>query len=86
MRVGGLKIFIYLTELILKHKAIRHIYEIYTLLCAVLRERWGKLHAGRMCVAPLAWLVQRSNIAHNVLGVYEVGEFKDQKFYHHKIK
>jgi len=48
MRVGGLKIFIYLTELILKHKAIRHIYEIYTLLCAVLRER-GASHMRGGC-------------------------------------
>jgi hypothetical protein len=40
-----------------------------TVLCAVLRERLGKPHAGRMCVAPLAWLVQRSNIAHNASGV-----------------
>lgn len=43
MRVGGLKIFIYLTELILKHKAIRHIYEIYTLLCAVIQIGLGPI-------------------------------------------
>jgi len=43
----------------------RILNDIYTVLCAVLQERWGKPHAGRMCVAPLAWLVQRSNIAHN---------------------
>jgi len=43
----------------------RLFYYLYTVLCAVLRERWGKPHAGRMCVAPLAWLVLRSNIAHN---------------------
>ena len=47
-------------------------YGIYTVLCAVLRERWGKPHAGRMCVAPLAWIVQRSNIAHNVSSAYAV--------------
>jgi hypothetical protein len=50
----------------MKYTLRRFFYGIYTLLCAVLRERWGKPHAGRMCVAPLAWLVQRSNIAHNV--------------------
>lgn len=52
MRVGGLKIFIYLTELILKHKAIRHIYEIYTLLCAVLRARGICARVRWDCAAP----------------------------------
>lgn len=33
-------------------KLSRPFYSIYTLLCAVLRERLGKPHAGRMCVAP----------------------------------
>jgi len=36
-------------------KLSRAFNDIYTLLCAVLRERWGKPHAGRMCVAPLEW-------------------------------
>jgi hypothetical protein len=44
-------------------------YGIYTVLCAVLRERWGK---GVSVVC--AWLlpealVQSSNIAHNVSSV-----------------
>ena len=43
----------------------RLLYETYTVLCAVLRERWGK-GVSAVC----AWLlpealVQRSNIAHN---------------------
>ena len=39
---------------------------IYTLLCAVLRECWGKgVSVVRAWLLPEA-LVQRSNIAHNV--------------------
>lgn len=51
---------------------IARLYATYTLLCAVLRERWGK---GVSVVC--AWLlpeafVQRSNIAHNGAGVCRV--------------
>ena len=37
---------------------------IHVVMCCI-AGALGKPHAGRMCVAPLAWLVQRSNIAHN---------------------